>query len=145
MYLSLPAYKAIKDRKDKTAITWKKTIVEEGEERGKTALAEYMGEAEETKRGKKRKYEDTDDGKAGAGGDTTDEGESSGTKDKAEKAKRRKIEKHAWRFAPRPLKDDPYRIKRAALKAKGLKQSISALRECAVQVITTIRFSVCTY
>lgn len=85
-------------------------IIEEGEERGRRAFAEYREKEEGERRGKKRKSDDT-------------RTENSKSEEEERKAKRRKLEKHAWRFAPHPCKDDPTRITKAALNAKGLRRN----------------------
>ncbi|CAK9812068.1 hypothetical protein ANTPLA_LOCUS7279 [Anthophora plagiata] len=118
-FLALPKYTRLKGRKDKNAKMWKKQIIEEGEERGKSALAEHIEKEEARKRAKKRKCEDEE--KDRGSGDDKKEAEQEGeeeTEEDAKKAKRRKMEKHAWRFAPSPHKDDPYRIPKGALTAK---------------------------
>lgn len=104
-------------------------IIEEGEERGRIAFAEYREKEEGERRGKKRKPDDTrtEKSKSRENGKVTeaDEGEEEVYKSEEEerKAKRRKLEKHAWRFAPHPCIDDPTRITKAALNAKGLRRN----------------------
>lgn len=84
-------------------------IIEEVEERGKRAFAEYRKKEEGERRGKKRKSDDTR--------------KATESEEEERKAKRRKLEKHAWRFAPHPCVDDPTRITKAALNAKGLRRN----------------------
>nr|XP_033204005.1 neurofilament medium polypeptide-like [Bombus vancouverensis nearcticus] len=124
-FLAVPSYKTIKDKKDKQSKAFKKMIIEEGEERGRIAFAEYREKEEGERRGKKRKPDDTrtEKSKSRENGKVTeaDEGEEEVYKSEEEerKAKRRKLEKHAWRFAPHPCIDDPTRITKAALNAKA--------------------------
>nr|XP_033329212.1 calponin homology domain-containing protein DDB_G0272472-like [Megalopta genalis] len=107
MYLALPKYTLIRHRKDPKAREMKKQIVEEGEERGKEALAE-----QQRKRGTKRKHaETTEQGE----GDAEDEDEK---KEKKKRAKKRKLEKHAWRYAPYPCDDDAFAVKKTTLTGK---------------------------
>lgn len=135
-FLALPTYKRIKGRKDKNAVLWRKMIIEEGEERGKHALAEQkererrQREKEQEKRGKrrgkKRKHQEMEKKETSGGDGDKKEAEEADKKTKEEKerrAKRRRIEKHAWRFVPHPCKDDPFSIKEAALKTQGLRKS----------------------
>ena len=129
-FLALPPYTALKDRRDKTAVIWKKILIEEGDERGKGALVQQRKRRErELRMARKRKYKDMECDEISYGeGDTQvstgrskrerkEEGEEEMTEDEERQAKRRRLEKHAWRFAPNPCKDDPNRISRAALKA----------------------------
>ncbi|CAL7939258.1 unnamed protein product [Xylocopa violacea] len=135
-FLALPPYKKIKEREDENAITWKKKLIEEGELRGKCALAEHKEKIEGVKMAKKRKCEKVKRKKGGDSGDEVegeeeeeeeeDEDEEELTEEERQQVKRRRIEKHAWRFAPKPCKDDPFRIKRATLKAKGLQAKASS-------------------
>lgn len=131
-FLALPPYTALKDRRDKTAVIWKKILIEEGDERGKGALVQQRRRREkELRMARKRKYKDMECDEISYGeGDTKvstgrikrgkkEEGEEEMTEEEERKAKRRRLEKHAWRFAPNPCKDDPNRIPRAALKATG--------------------------
>ncbi|KOC70366.1 hypothetical protein WH47_02869 [Habropoda laboriosa] len=115
-FLSLPPYKNLKGRKDENAIIWRKQIIEEGEKRGKSALVEYREKEKERRKAKKRKCEETRKKKGRESGDSEKLAEL--TEEDAKKAKKRKIEKHSWRFAPFPHKDDPFRIKEAALNAQ---------------------------
>ncbi|XP_043251015.1 uncharacterized protein LOC122396555 [Colletes gigas] len=111
-FLALPSYKTIKYRKDEDAVTWKKIIIEDGSERGKAALAE-----QEKRIGRKRKHKELEEGESKEGsGDAVEKADE--TRGKGRKAKRRKLEKHAWRYAPHPCKDDPFRIKKGALEGK---------------------------
>ncbi|XP_053985947.1 uncharacterized protein LOC128880180 [Hylaeus volcanicus] len=113
-YLALPSYKRIKYRKDENALTWKKVIIEDGPERGKSALAE-----QEKRIGRKRKYKELEEGEEGEEGEEKGgDGDAEPKDDEEKKAKRRKIEKHAWRYAPHPCKDDPYVVKRGVLEGK---------------------------
>lgn len=94
-------------------------IIEEVEERGKRAFAEYRKKEEGERRGKKRKSDDTRKATEAEEG----EEEVYESEEEERKAKRRKLEKHAWRFAPHPCVDDPTRITEAALNAKGLRRN----------------------
>ncbi|XP_076681912.1 uncharacterized protein LOC143376016 [Andrena cerasifolii] len=128
-FLALPPYTTLKDRRDRTAVAWKRILIEEGDERGKGALVQQRKRRErELRKARKRKYKDMECDEISQGeGDTRkstkgirrgkkDEGEEKMTEDEERKAKRRRLEKHAWRFAPNPCKDDPNRIPGAALK-----------------------------
>ncbi|XP_015429497.1 PREDICTED: uncharacterized protein LOC107186190 [Dufourea novaeangliae] len=120
-YLALPKYVAIKYMKEEPAKTWKKRIIKEGEERGKSALAK-----QQKKGGRKRKYSEIKEGESKKGeGDDGDKGDEEKdedkqktTEEKEKQAKKRKLEKHAWRYTPYPCQDDPYNVKKGALKGK---------------------------
>ena len=108
-FLAMPSYRMIKDRKDEQAKTFKKKIIEEEEKRGKKAFAEYKRRKKEKRRGKKRSRKIIEA-----------EEEVHKTEEEERKAKRRKLEKYAWRVAPYPCIDIPIPIKTATLKAEGL-------------------------
>lgn len=108
----MPSYRMIKYKKDKQSKAFKKTIIEEEEKRGKEAFAEHK-RREEERRGKKRSRKIIE----------AEEGEKE-TEEEERKAKRRKLEKYAWRFAPYPCVNIPIPIKRAVLKAKGLRYKL---------------------
>lgn len=108
-YLALPKYTAIKHREDSDAKGWRRQIIEEGERRGKSALAE-----QQRARGTKRKRDKAETGAEQGDTDAADKEE------QQERAKKRKLEKHAWRYAPHPCKDEVSRVGRAALKGRGL-------------------------
>ncbi|XP_076761442.1 uncharacterized protein LOC143429651 [Xylocopa sonorina] len=111
-FLALPPYKTIKERRDENAVTWKKKLINEGELRGKCALAEHKEKVEGAEMTRKRKCEQLMR-------KTEEEEEEELTEEEWQQVKRRRIEKHGWRFVPYPCKDDPFRIKRATLKAKA--------------------------
>lgn len=102
----MPSYRMIKDRKDEQAETFKKTIIEEEEKRGKKAFAEYKRRKEKERRGKKRSRK------------IKAKEEVYKTEEEERKAKRRKLEKYAWRVAPYPCIDIPIPIKPSKDKGK---------------------------
>ncbi|KAK9296257.1 hypothetical protein QLX08_009680 [Tetragonisca angustula] len=116
-FLAMPSYRMIKDRKDEQAKTFKKKIIEEEEKRGKKAFAEYKRRKKEKRRGKKRSRKIIEA-----------EEEVHKTEEEERKAKRRKLEKYAWRVAPYPCIDIPIPIKTATLKAEGALEATATER-----------------
>ncbi|KAF3421994.1 hypothetical protein E2986_07846 [Frieseomelitta varia] len=112
-FLAMPSYRMIKDREDEQAKTFKKTIIEEEEKRGKKAFAEYKRRKEEKRRGKKRSRKIIEA-----------EEEVYETEEKEREAKRRKLEKYAWRVAPYPCINIPIPIKKAVLKTKASPRTV---------------------
>lgn len=140
--MALPSYRSIKDRRDEQAMTWKKTIVEEGEERGKSALAEKM-----RKTGRKRKHSEIDEEKEEMGGDGDNEKKAKKAEEEEREAKRRKIEIHAWRYAPYPCRDDIYSVKQATKTGKGVRKEMKEIlpRERGIRDRSTIIINVLQY
>lgn len=78
-YLSLPAWRFLKDRKDDEAKRWKAFILEENEKRGKQVWAEKMRKAEMKRRREEEKREKWKEEKAApASGEENEKAEDEG-------------------------------------------------------------------